>query len=49
MEVHCLSDEQVATAHLGCGRGVLGVGTRGDGLLAKVRNDQKRVCVVERG
>ena len=49
MKVHCFSNEQVAPAHIGLGRGILGVGTRGGGLLARVRHNQKRVGIVERG
>jgi len=49
MKVHCFSNEQVTPAHLGLWRGILGVGTRGGGLLTGVGHNQKRVGIVERG
>ena len=49
MNVHGFSDEQVAPAHLGPRRNILGVVAGGDGLLAGVRDNQKRVGVVECG
>lgn len=39
MKVHRFSNEQIAAAHLGFWRNVLGVGTRGGGLLARVGHD----------
>lgn len=48
VKVHCLSNKQVPPAHLGFGRSVLRVGTRGGGLLAKVGHNQKRVSIIER-
>ena len=47
--MHCLSDKQVAPAHPVLWGDVLGVGAGGDGLLARVRNNQKCVGVIERG
>lgn len=49
VKVHCFSDEQIPPAHLGFWRNVLGVGMRGDGMFARIRYDQKRIGVVERG
>lgn len=49
MKMHGLSDEQIAPAHPGFWGCVLGVWARGDGLLARVRYNQERVGVVERG
>lgn len=39
MNVHGFSDEQVAPAHLGPRRNILGVVAGGDGLLAGVRDN----------
>lgn len=48
MKVHCFSDKQVAPAHPGRPwRSVLGVGAGSDGLLARVRHNQKRVGIIE--
>ena len=49
MKVHCFSNKQVAPAHLGLRRDILGVGTRGSVRLARVRHDQKRIGIIERG
>lgn len=49
VEVHSFSDEQVAPAHPGLRRSVLGVRDGGDWLLARVRHNQKRVGVIEGG
>ena len=47
VKVHRLSNKQVPPAHLGLRRNILGVGTRGGGMLAKVGHNQKRVGIVE--
>lgn len=49
MKVHCFSDEQVTPAHPGLGGSVLGARAGSDGLLTRVRDDQKGVGVIERG
>ena len=48
MKVHSLSNKQVPPAHLGFRRNILGVGTGGGGMLAKIGHNQKRVGIVER-
>jgi len=48
MEMHGFSNKQVPPAHLGLRRNILGVGTRGGGMFARVGHDQKRVGIVER-
>lgn len=49
MKVHRFANQQVPPAHFGFWRDVLRVGAGSSGLLAKVRNNQKRVGIVECG